>query len=156
MPQTQPTIYHYTESGLDNVFIEVDAIAEDDAGEPTFMIPGINLLHRAIVTGIIGAGDLMNGKEIRFLRTEMGLTQAELAKLLHRTSQTVARWEKGQLDVDPSLDVLIRQIAAESLGLEIMKTTELLSLERIRTANNAPIKIKYKKTGKRHDYLLTA
>ena len=156
MPKAQPTYYHYTESGLDNVFIEIDAVIKDNAGEETIMIPGINELHRAIANAIVDSEDLMDGKEIRFLRTEMGLTQAELAKLLHRNSQAVARWEKGQQDVDPSLDVLIRQIAAERLGLKIMKTIELLSHERTRTADITPIRIKYRKKSGRHDYSLAA
>ena len=156
MPKAQPNAYHYTESGMDNVYIELDPVIEDEAGERTIVIPGINELHRAIANAIVDSEGLMDGKEIRFLRTEMGLTQAELAKLLHRNSQAVARWEKGQQDVDPSLDVLIRQIAAERLGLKIMKTIELLSHERTRTADITPIRIKYRKKSGRHDYSLAA
>ena len=46
----------------------------------------------------------MISKNIKNLRKEKGLTQKELADLLHVTSQAVSRWEKG--DVEPSIDTI--------------------------------------------------
>ena len=156
MPDIKRTSYHYTECGLDNVFIEVDVIEADDAGNRVFRFPAINRLHRAIAEGIINADGLLDGKEIRFLRTEMGMTQAELAKLLDRDSQTVARWEKGEKDVDRAQDALIRQLAAEGIVARALSTTELLGSERVRKASNATIRLTHRTDGKRHEYLLAA
>ena len=46
----------------------------------------------------------MLSKNIKALRMQKGLTQKELADLLHVTSQAVSRWEKG--DVEPSIDTI--------------------------------------------------
>ena len=46
----------------------------------------------------------MISDNIKNLRKEKGLTQKELADLLHVTSQAVSRWEKG--DVEPSVETL--------------------------------------------------
>ena len=46
----------------------------------------------------------MISKNIKALRMQKGLTQKELADLLHVTSQAVSRWEKG--DVEPSIDTI--------------------------------------------------
>ena len=70
------TPYQYTACGLDNVYLEKMNVVQDDAGEK--FIPAIGELHRVIAEGIITAPS-MTGKEIRFLRTEMGQNQDELA-----------------------------------------------------------------------------
>ena len=46
----------------------------------------------------------MLSQNIKALRMQKGLTQKELADLLHVTSQAVSRWELG--DVEPSIDTL--------------------------------------------------
>ena len=46
----------------------------------------------------------MLSQSIKALRMRKGLTQKELADLLHVTSQAVSRWEKG--DVEPSIDTI--------------------------------------------------
>ena len=46
----------------------------------------------------------MLSQNIKALRMQKGLTQKELADLLHVTSQAVSRWEKG--DVEPSIDTI--------------------------------------------------
>ena len=46
----------------------------------------------------------MLSQNIKALRMQKGLTQKELADLLHVTSQAVSRWEKGE--VEPSIDTI--------------------------------------------------
>ena len=85
--------FHYTQCGLDHVIIETEFVT-DDAGEDVITIPAIGMLHRVIAEGVINAKGLLTGREFRFLGTEMGLTQDELAQVFHRDSQSIARWEK--------------------------------------------------------------
>lgn len=115
--------YRYTESGLDNVFIEGMEPCIDDHGEKVFHIPNPNDLHKVIATGIVAHPKGMSGKELRFLRTEMGMTQAELAKLVHFDAQTVARWEKGKGTIDGAAEALIRMLAVQRLQLELEDDT---------------------------------
>ena len=50
----------------------------------------------------------LSGKEVRFLRKLMDLTQAELGVYLGRNHQSVARWEKGQTERNGAADKMIR------------------------------------------------
>lgn len=115
------TEYRYTESGLDNVLIEgIDLVTADDAGVACVSIPNINGLHKAIALGILTKTTGLTGKELRFLRTELGMTQAELAEIVHREPLAISRWERGEVEtIDSNAETLIRLHAAEALGLKI-------------------------------------
>lgn len=118
--------YHYTECGLTNVvLVDVD-LACDDAGEECVTLPNILGLHRAIAEGIVNAECGISGRELRFLRTEMGLTQAELADVLHKERVTITRWESGS-DIDPNAETVIRLLACERLGLNAKPIAEMAS-----------------------------
>ncbi|WP_333823370.1 transcriptional regulator [Pinisolibacter sp.] len=112
------SVYRYTESGLDNVFIEGVSFVTDDAGETCITVPNINGLHKAIATGIVRQKAGMTGREMRFLRTEIGLTQAELAVIVHREALAISRWERGEFPIDSNAEALIRLFAAQRLELE--------------------------------------
>lgn len=119
--------YRYTECGLDNVIIEGMKPTVDDDGDEVISIPYVAALHRAIAEGIIRHRKGMSGAELRFLRTEMGMTQAELARLVHRERLTLGRWERGEIELDGTAEALIRLKAAEALGIELNERVDQLS-----------------------------
>ena len=122
--------YHYTECGLDNVVV-ADAGFDiiDDEGEKIIQIPAVGMLHKAIAEGLINQSGALSGAEIRFLRTEMGMIQAELAKLLHRDTQSVGRWERDECPIEPTQDMTLRQIARDNLSVSLsLNTVELSAL----------------------------
>ncbi len=110
-------VYRYTESGLDNVMIEGVDFLVDDAGETVVTIPNVNGLHKAIALGIITKKSGLSGKELQCLRTELRMTQAQMADLLHREPLAVSRWERNEVAVDPNAETIIRVYAAEKLDL---------------------------------------
>ena len=110
--------YHYIESGLDNVYIYNMPVIKDIDGHQTFYISKINLLHKAIAEGIIQKQGLLNAKEIRFLRTEMGYTQKQFSEILGKEAQACGRWERGENPIDKTTDSLIRISAASYLQLK--------------------------------------
>src|SRR5665213_3574315 len=110
--------YRYTESGLDNVAIDGVSFVTDDGGKRVVSIPNVNGLHKAIALGIVSRKHGISGQEIRFLRTEMGLTQAELANTIHREALTVSRWERNETPIDANAETLIRMLAIQELGLK--------------------------------------
>jgi transcriptional regulator with XRE-family HTH domain len=118
--------YHYTESGLDNVYLQNTPLYIDEEGDEVVELANIKGLHRQISIGLIHKSSGLNGNEIRFLRTEMGLTQAQLANKLHCEPLTISRWERSETDVDPKADVIIRL-----LGLAHYKSTEKMDIEHI-------------------------
>jgi len=131
--------YHYTECGLDNIIIEGADFLKDVDGEETICIPAINQLHRVIAEGILKREGRMTGKELRFLRTEMGMTQAQLAELLHRDVQTIARWEKSEVEMDGNADTLFRLMAAESLGIDLQADVSSISRKSVPQAGSREI-----------------
>lgn len=133
--------YRYTESGLDNVIIEGIDFLVDDAGEECISIPNVNGLHRAIAHGIVRKHSGMTGRELRFLRSEMGMTQAQLAAMVHREPLAISRWERGEHDIDSNAEALIRIAATERLRLPHDATVEEIAGWCIPSASTPPLVI---------------
>lgn len=111
------SIYRYTESGLDNVFLVngFDYIDAPGEGERTVFIQDIDGLHEAIGLALVQRRQTLSGKELRFLRNELLLSQMRLSQILGVTEQTVARWEKGQTAIPKTAEALVRLMFAESI-----------------------------------------
>jgi DNA-binding transcriptional regulator YiaG len=115
--------YHYTECGLDNVFIKGMIPCQDNEGDDVFTIPNVSGLHKVITETIVDRDVGMTGQELRFIRTEIGMTQAELAKVVHHDAQSVGRWERNEFPVDQNAEALIRLLAIERLSLKVDSKT---------------------------------
>lgn len=138
----KPKLAHrYTECGLDNVTIYGISTVVDDAGEIVLTIPNINGLHRAIALGIVSRRSSMTGKELRYLRTEMGMTQAELAAMLHREPLAISRWERAENPIDSNAETVIRLHAIDTLELKLEMSVQEISGWSIPTAEEVPIDI---------------
>lgn len=111
--------YHYTESGLRHVYLEGGQILRDDGGEKVISIPAVNVLHRLLAQIILTAKCKLADDELRFVRTELGLTQAQLAELLHCKPLTVGRWERGETPMPATAEALFRKLACEQLRIRI-------------------------------------
>jgi DNA-binding transcriptional regulator YiaG len=134
--------YHYRESGLDNVLVYGMMPCVDDDGDKVVTIPNIAGLHRAIAKQIVTHEAGISGKELRFLRTEIGMTQAELAKVVHHDAQSVARWEKSECPIAPTAEALIRLLAVQRLRLDVQfEPIEVLSERCVAAAAPQPILI---------------
>jgi len=133
--------YHYTECGLNNIIIEGLSVLTDDEGDDVIEIPYINELHRAIASGIVMHEHGMSGAELRFLRSELGMTQVELANFLHKEKQTVGRWERAEFEIDGSSETMIRKLAIEKLNLDISDGIDELSKKSVSTVQDQTISI---------------
>lgn len=134
--------YHYKECGLDNVLIQGMVPCKDDEGDDVCTIPNVLGLHKVIAESIVGREAGMTGAELRFIRTEMGMTQAQLAKVVHNDSQTIGRWERNEFPIDQTAEALIRLLAIEQLGLKVDgKTVSQLSERCIPSAASKQIVI---------------
>lgn len=89
-------LFHYTQSGLDNVWLANGWRREETDYGSTFAIEHAEELHRAIAAAIVRNRDPLRGQEARFLRTILGLSQDQFAKLLGLDRATVIRWEKAR------------------------------------------------------------
>lgn len=139
--------YHYTESGLSNVFIQGVQVEIDDEGDQVVTIDHVNELHKVIALGIVSHEKGIAGDELRFLRTEMGMTQAELGAFVHREKLTIGRWERGEVEIDGVSEASIRRLAIEKLDLSSNSGIDELSRKSIPTAEMQPINIVANDTG---------
>lgn len=135
--------HHYTECGLKNVFINGLEFVVDDEGDEIITIPAVNELHRVIALGIVSHKHGISPDELRFLRTEMGYTQAELATLVHHDKQSVGRWERGEFEIDGSAETIIRRLAIEKLNLDSAAGMDELSRRSVPTVKPQPIQIQH-------------
>lgn len=120
--------YHYTECGLQNVIIQNLKVVIDDEGDQVITIPAVNVLHKIIATGIVSHKLGMSADELRFLRSEMGYSQAQLAQLVHHDRQSIGRWERGEFAIDGAAEAIIRKLAIEKLDLDVASGIDELSL----------------------------
>lgn len=112
---TTATAYHYTESGLDNVWL-LDGFAFVDGSQGRQVtIEDLDGLHEAIGRLLIEKKKNLTGREIRFLRHEMLMSQTTLAKLLEVSEQAIARWEKGKTQIPKPAEALIRLLYREHI-----------------------------------------
>ena len=89
--------FRYTACGLDNIYL-LDGFRVEVQGPhgPVAHIDNLEGLHRAIGEDLVRQRRSLNGKELRYLRHELGLSQSNLADWLGESEQTVARREKAK------------------------------------------------------------
>lgn len=146
-------VYHYTECGLDNIYLANGyKIVESPRGRQV-IIADIDGLHKAIGRSLIREKKDLNGKEIRFLRTEMGMSQVLLANLLDVNEQAINRWERGKSHINKPAEALIRALYAEHIketsGIKEM-LKKIIALE---DAMNGQLKLR--KRGDDEDWEVT-
>lgn len=56
----------------------------------------------------------MTGKQLREIRGRMGLTQGQLATRLRTTLNTVARWERDEVEISGPVSLLIGYVEREA------------------------------------------
>ena len=72
---------------------------ENGTHGPSVTVKNLVGLHKAIGRYLAERKKILTGKELRFLRLQMDLTQSELARLVGYDAQQVARWEKGENEI---------------------------------------------------------
>lgn len=101
--------YHYTESGLLNVYLKgVTEFTCKSCGESFVDIPEPVQLHIILAIVISNSPDKLTGLEIRFLRKEVEMTGKAFAKFIGVDPVTLSRWENDKANRGESHDRLIR------------------------------------------------
>lgn len=117
-------MYHYTDSGLSNVWLANGYRTVRSPYGKAVSIEDVAGLHRSIGRKLALEKPHLTGTEFRFLRKELGLSQAALAALFGNTEQAVAKWEKGAR-LPAWADRLLRQVYLEQAG-GTQRLTDLL------------------------------
>lgn len=106
-------MYHYTLSGLDNIYLSNGYTFKETPYGETVAIQDIKGLHKAIGLSIIESPNTLTAQEIKFLRKEMKCSQKAFADHLGMTEVAVRKWESGDNQINGSSDRLLRAIYKE-------------------------------------------
>jgi DNA-binding transcriptional regulator YiaG len=101
---------HYTWGGLDDVYLLSGFTRTVEGGEVEYSIQNLEGLHRAIAKHLAEHKKTLTGKQFRFIRKQLDVSQDTLGRIFRVTDQTVARWEKDECEIPGPADLLIRLI----------------------------------------------
>lgn len=119
-------LLHYRECGLDNVWLANGWRFEDTPLGRFLEIRDPDGLFAALARHIADRpGARTGGRELRYLRQFLDLTQAELGRLLGLSDQQVARWEKEQSRIEPAAFRLFCLLVRERLGDRVAVESQL-------------------------------
>lgn len=107
--------YHYTECGLDNIWLANGFKIEKTSKGNRVSIKNIEALHDAIGSFLVSKKKNLAGKEFRFLRHELLLSQATLAKFLGVSEQAINRWENDKTEINKGSEMVVRLLYSEQL-----------------------------------------
>lgn len=108
-------MYHYRECGLDNVWLSNGyKVKETSYGEAVAVVDVDGLLA-ALALNLTEKKGQLTGKEFRFLRLWLCMSQEGIARLMSVQEQSVSLWERTGR-VTKSGDTLVRLLVLERLN----------------------------------------
>ena len=119
----------YPDCGLDDVYLVSGYEKVKTPYGDGISVKNLDGLHKAIGCYLAKEKKVLNGKELRFLRKQMDLTQSELGALVGLSYQQVARWEKEVCPIPPAAETILRVLFIEDVGGAIKVRALLGSLE---------------------------
>jgi putative transcriptional regulator len=123
--------FRYTACGLDDVYLLSGYEVEETPYGKGVSIKNADDLHLAIGVFLVSNKKLLSGKEIRFLRHQMDLTQSELARLLGTSAQQVARYEKKECEMPGPADRILRMLYNEHVKRDFQVRDLLTVLDQL-------------------------
>lgn len=121
-----PKPYRYTACGLDNVYLLNGFTPHKTSYGNGVSIDNLEELHRTIARTLIDKKGPLTAKELRFLRLELGLTQAEFARRLGTEEQNIGRYERDEFPIPGSVDKLARAAYSVAFSLTIKELAAML------------------------------
>ena len=118
--------YHYRECGLEDVYLVNGFTRFKSARGTSVAIKNIDMLHQAIGTHLCNQTGELSGREIKFLRRELMLSQAALAHLVGVKEQTVHRWEADKNSMPRATEALLRRLYMEQVESDNDSLRDLL------------------------------
>jgi putative zinc finger/helix-turn-helix YgiT family protein len=94
------------------VLIGVPVSRCPNCGEYEVAIPAIDELNRVLAGAVIRKRARLVGGEVRFLRSYLGYSGADFAKLIGSDPATVSRWESDKQPIGHHTDLLLRAMVA--------------------------------------------
>lgn len=92
------------------VLVGVSVSRCPSCGEYEVAIPAIDELNRVLAQAVIRKRERLAGGELRFLRSYLGYSGTDFAKLIGSDPATVSRWESGKQQLGHHTDLLVRAL----------------------------------------------
>ncbi len=118
--------YHYTECGLNNIFLLNGYKMIDTPRGKSISIHDLEGLHKAIGLFLVSEKKDFSGDEVRFLRHEMLISQSALARFLGVSEQAIRRWERGKIEIPKPSESLLRLLYREHIHDRTGKISTML------------------------------
>jgi len=101
--------YRYIESGLNHVYLQgLDVEFCEKCNEKSPLLPRILELHSIIARKLALQPTTLRGKDIKFMRKQLGMRAREWAALMRVDVSTFSRWENDEQVLGPQSDTLLR------------------------------------------------
>jgi len=108
-------MYQYTGCGLDNILLADGYREHETPYGRSVAVEDVQGLHRAIAESIVDSKPTLSGKEFRFLRLELEMSQKRIGEIIGAGAQAIAIWEKKD-KVTKSGDHFIRYLYKRYTG----------------------------------------
>jgi putative transcriptional regulator len=106
-------MFHYTSCGLPNVWLRNGYREVETAYGKGVAIDNLEGLHNAIGLFLVEDKPRLTGAEVRFLRKELDLSQATLAKMLGVAENSIRHWESGRGRITKPAERVLRLLYRE-------------------------------------------
>lgn len=107
-------MFHYTDGGLNNIWIENGYEIRKSSHGKAIAIHDIDGLTQAICTDLTKKINPLTGKEFRYIRSAgLLMSQDDIGKIIGVDALSVSRWEKRDR-LPKWADKLIRQVYLEN------------------------------------------
>ncbi len=107
-------MYHYTECGLNNVWLENGYVEHVTPYGKGVSVRNADDLHEQIAKSLAHGNKKLTGKELRFLRCLVGLSQESFGKTAGVSEQAVSLWERTG-KVPKNADFIIKMVVMGKL-----------------------------------------
>lgn len=106
----EPSVYHYRLSGLDNVYLTggVTEYICPKCGTKSVAVKNVAGLHKAIAASIATTKRRLGGKELRFLREQIGFSAEELAKVVEYSEDHIRKIESDSHTPKATYEMFLR------------------------------------------------
>lgn len=107
---SEPSIYHYKLSGLENVYLKggVTEYICPECGTKSTSIKNVVGLHKVIASSLATAKRRLSGQELRFLREQLGFSAEELAQVVEYNEDHIRKIETGSQSPKAPYEMFLR------------------------------------------------
>lgn len=107
-------MYHYTECGLDNVWLKNGYTEHQTPYGCGVAVSDADQLHEVLALAIAKKAGRITGQELRYLRSMLDLSQGALGATLGVKDQSISLWERKD-SITTAAEAVVRMLVVEKM-----------------------------------------